>query len=260
MQECASEFAGIDVVSRSCPCYTMRIASHHFRNPPFEASYASAKSEEHDEKYAFSSLHKKERKKPEQQDQPKRSLNWFLFLWLGFIYIQYMLPRVIPLLQKVDEKSSSVPFAEDLLQKGSRSATLLLALVVFTLLMAFHSGLHWAALFRNIKWRYLWLYFPLQIVCIGLIYLMTDGDRGSDNVLLGLCLMLAIEAIILFKRASLIIVAAAGCLLFYFAIQGLSLLTITQQDLPVVPKLIGVLAESSALIPFVCASVMLYIQ
>jgi NarL family two-component system sensor histidine kinase YdfH len=54
--------------------------------------------------------------------------------------------------------------------------------------------------------------------------------------------------------------AAAGCLLFYLAIQGVGLLTLTQQDHPVEPKLIGILTEISALIPFVCASVMLYIQ
>ncbi|GHO70015.1 histidine kinase [Ktedonobacter sp. SOSP1-52] len=207
----------------------------------------------------FHLFSKKEGKKPEQQDQQKRSPNWFLLFWLGFIYVQYMLPRVVSLLQKVDEKLSFVPSVEDVSQKDGRSG-ILLALFVFTLLMAFHSGLHWSALFRNIKRPYLWLYFPLQIVCILLIYLMTDGVRGSDDVLLGLCLMLAIEAIILFKRISLIIVAAAGCLLFYLAIQGLNLLIITQQDLPAVPKLIGVLTESSALIPFVCASVILYIQ
>jgi NarL family two-component system sensor histidine kinase YdfH len=202
---------------------------------------------------------KKEGKKPEQQDQQKRSLNWFLFFWLGFIYVQYVLPRVVSLLQGVDEKLSSVPSLEALFQKDTRS-TIILALVVFTLLMAFHSGLHWSALFSNIKRRYLWLYFLLQAVCIWLIYSMTDGAKGSGDILLGLCLMLAIEAIIVLKRIFLIMVAVAGCLLFYLAIQGLNLLAITQQDLPVGPKLIGVLTESSALIPFVCASVMLYIQ
>ncbi|GHO47421.1 sensor histidine kinase [Ktedonospora formicarum] len=201
----------------------------------------------------------KEGKKPEQQDQQKRSLNWFLFFWLGFIYVQYMLPRTTTLLQQEDKKLSSVPSVEDLFQKDTRSA-ILLALVVFTLLMAFHGSLHWLVLFRNSKGRYLWLYFPLQIVCIGFIFLMADGGRGSGNAFLGLCLMLAIEAIILLKRISLIIAAAAGCLLFYLANQGMILLTVAQQNLPVVPKLIGVLTESSALIPFVCASVMLYIQ
>lgn len=170
-----------------------------------------------------------------------------------------MLPRIATLLQNDDENLSSVPSLENLFPKDTRSA-IIFALVAFTLLMAFHSGLHWSALFRDVKRRYLWFYFPLQIACIWLIYLMTDGAKGSGDTLLGLCLMLAIEAIILFKRISLIIVAATGCLLFYLAMQGFNLLTATQQDLPVVPKLIAVLTESSALIPFVCASVMLYIQ
>ncbi|MBO0794024.1 MAG: sensor histidine kinase [Ktedonobacteraceae bacterium] len=204
----------------------------------------------------FHLFRKKEGKKLEQQDQQARSLDWFLFFWLGFIYVQYMLPRMATLLQADDTSLSSVPSLEKIFPKDIRSAVIL-ALVVFTLLMAFHSGLHWFALLRNIKQRYLWFYFPLQITCIWLIYLMTDGGKGSGDVLLGLCLMLAIEAIILFKRISLIIVAVAGCLLFYLAIQGFILLTLPQQGLP---KLIGILTESSALVPFVCASVMLYIQ
>ncbi len=202
---------------------------------------------------------KTEQEKLELQDHPKRSLNWFLFFWLGVIYVQYMLPRIAALLPNNDENFASVPFLESLFPKDIRS-TIIFALVAFTLLMAFHSGLHWLALFRNVKRRSLWVYFPLQIACIGLIYLMTDGGKGSGDVLLGLCLMLAIEAIILFKRISRIIVAAGGCLLFYLAIQGFILLTLPQQDFPVVPKLIGVLTESSTLIPFVCASIMLYIH
>ncbi|MBO0782494.1 MAG: sensor histidine kinase, partial [Ktedonobacteraceae bacterium] len=141
----------------------------------------------------FHLFRKKEGKKLEQQDQQARSLDWFLFFWLGFIYVQYMLPRMATLLQADDTSLSSVPSLENFFPKDIRSAVIL-ALVVFTLLMAFHSGLHWFALLRNIKQRSLWFYFPLQITCIWLIYLMTDGGKGSGDVLLGLCLMLAIEA------------------------------------------------------------------
>ncbi|GHO72571.1 hypothetical protein KSD_03420 [Ktedonobacter sp. SOSP1-85] len=69
--------------------------------------------------------------------------------------------------------------------------------------------------------------------------------------------MLAIEVITLFKRISLIIVAAAGCLLFYFTIQGLTLFVLPMQQ---ESKLIGLVSESAYLIPFVCASAMLYTQ
>lgn len=207
----------------------------------------------------FHLITQKGEKKPELQDHQKRPLNWFLFFWLGFIYAQYMLPRLAALLPNNDENLASVPFLESLFPKDIRSA-ITLALVAFTLLMAFHSGLHWLALFRDVKRRSLWVYFPLQIVCIWLIYLLTDGGKGSGDVLLGLCLMLAIEAIILCERISLIVVVAAGCLLFYLAIQGIILLTLPQQHILVVPKLIGVLTENSALVPFVCASVMLYMQ
>lgn len=126
--------------------------------------------------------------------------------------------------------------------------------------MALHSGLHWSVLFKKSKWRSLWFYFLLQIVCIWLIYFVMNRGTGSDDVLLGLCLMLVLEAVILFKRRALIMVAAAGCLLFYLALQGGGLLTLMQQGSPVEPKLIGGLTEISALIPFACASVILYIQ
>lgn len=202
---------------------------------------------------------RKGKKKPELQDHQKRSLNWFLFFWLGFIYVQYMLPRIAMLLQNDDENLSSVPLLENFFPRDVTGA-ITFALIAFTLLMVFHSGLHWLALVKNVKQRSLWFYFPLQIACIWLIYLMTDGGKGSDDVLLGLCLMLAIEAIILFKRISLIIVTAAGCLLFYLAIQGIILLTLPQQNILEMPKLIGVFTENSTLVPFVCASVMLYIQ
>jgi two-component system, NarL family, sensor histidine kinase YdfH len=202
---------------------------------------------------------KKEEKKPERQNYQKRSLHWFLFFWLGFIYVQYMLPRIAMLLQNGNRNLSSVPFLEYFFPKDVKSAVIF-ALAAFTLLMAFHSGLHWLVLFRDIKRRSLLFYFPLQIACILLIYLMTDGRMGSGDIVLGLCLMLAIEAIILYKRIVLIVVATAGCLLFYLAIQGVILLMLPQQSILVMPKLIGVLTENSALVPFVCASVMLYLQ
>jgi NarL family two-component system sensor histidine kinase YdfH len=97
-------------------------------------------------------------------------------------------------------------------------------------------------------------------VCIWLINFTINGGTGSDDVLLGLCLMQALEAVLLFKRIALILLAAAGCLLFYLALQGAGLLTIMQQGNPVEPKLIGEFTEISALIPFACASVILYIQ
>src|SRR5260370_21765078 len=127
----------------------------------------------------FHLFSKKERKKPEQQDQQKRPLNWFLFFWLGFIYVQYMLPRIATPLQTGDEKSSSVPggsvsSVEAFFPNESGSA-ILLALCVFTLFMALHSGLHWSVLFKKSKWRSLWFYFLLQIVCIWLIYFVMDG-------------------------------------------------------------------------------------
>jgi NarL family two-component system sensor histidine kinase YdfH len=208
----------------------------------------------------FHLFSKKEGKKPERQDQQKRPLNWFLFFWLGFIYVQYMLPNLVTLLQGMENNPSPVPFAEGLFLQVENGSPPLFALVVFTLLMALHSDLHWMALFKALNSRYLWLYFSLQVGCIWLIYCTADGGSGSDSVLLELCLMLALEVMILFQRIARIAVGAAACLLFYLAIQGGGLLVLMQQHLPVEPKVIGVLTESSALIPFVCASVVLYIQ
>lgn len=47
---------------------------------------------------------RKRGKEPDQQDQEKKSLNWFLFFWLGFIYALYMLPRVMALFPTEDDK------------------------------------------------------------------------------------------------------------------------------------------------------------
>ncbi|GHO47672.1 sensor histidine kinase [Ktedonospora formicarum] len=204
---------------------------------------------------------KKEGEATEQHGQQKRSLNWFLLLCLGFIYLQYVLPRLPSLSQGRDENASSLFFVEALSENNSNA--IILALLVFTLLMALHSVLHWLALFKTSstqkgRQHYLWFYFPLQAMCIWLIYLMIDGQ---DNVLSGLCFILAIEAMLLFKRMSLVIATATGCLLFCLTIQGIRMLGFpTQLSFPMEPKLIWGLTESSYLIPFVCASVMLYIQ
>jgi NarL family two-component system sensor histidine kinase YdfH len=58
----------------------------------------------------------------------------------------------------------------------------------------------------------------------------------------------------------MISIIVAGCLLFYLAFQAYNLFALSQQQLPVAPKLIGSIAESSTMIPFVCASFVLYFQ
>lgn len=214
----------------------------------------------------FHLFRKKEGKKPARHEQPQRPLNWFLFFWLGFIYVQYMLPRLVTLWQTGGETPSPVspgpfPSVEDFFPYAGGSATLF-ALGVFTLLMVLHSGLHWSVLLRKSKWRALWVYFLLQIVCIWLLSFMTDGGTAADAVLWGLCFMLAVEATILFNWRPLIIVAtAAAGLLFYLALQGGGLLILTQPHPPAAGlKVIEGLIESSTLIPFICASVLLSIQ
>ncbi|EFH88266.1 sensor histidine kinase [Ktedonobacter racemifer] len=197
----------------------------------------------------------------------KRLLNWLLFFWLCLTYVQYMLASITELQLPMEARSpASINITilrivtEDLLRMDSKSA-ILFPFFVFTLLMVLHGGLHWWALFKNINQCYLWPYFLLQAVCIWLIYFLI----GADNAVFGLWLTLAIEAFILLKRTSHIIVVVAGCLLFCFVIQGIVLLTFLSDskgipDLAVAPKLIKAIAEGSPILLFVCASLILYIQ
>ncbi|GHO49027.1 sensor histidine kinase [Ktedonospora formicarum] len=210
---------------------------------------------------------KKEEKELKQQDQQKRSLNWFLFCWLGFIYAQYLSTRLWDLMdpEGATKASSAIASAKDPLPTSD--IIHYSPLFVFTLLMALHVGLHWLALFKKSNPRYLGLYFPLQTLCIGLISVISGADlRGIvDNVVLGLCLTLVIEAIILLKRTSWIIMVVTGCLLFCLANQGMHLFAALQtakpaSDLSLAPKLVGGIMDSFTFIPFVCASFVLYIQ
>src|SRR5258706_15684304 len=113
---------------------------------------------------------KKEREKPWQQDQQKRPLNWLLFFWLGFIYIQDILAPVADLSQ-TDNKyatggmastAATIPPVAYLSQMNSRSlvgamtnttTSILFPLLAFTLLMALQGGLHWLVLFTKINRR-----------------------------------------------------------------------------------------------------------
>jgi NarL family two-component system sensor histidine kinase YdfH len=117
----------------------------------------------------------------------------------------------------------------------------------------------WLVFFKKINRRYLWLYLLLQVVCIWFVFFVAYTDTAVP----GLCFMLAIEAIILLKRISWIIVGVVGCLLYYSALQSISLLISLQSGSPiqlVVPKLIITVTDALALIPFACASFILYMQ
>lgn len=78
-----------------------------------------------------------------------------------------------------------------------------------------------------------------------------------------LCFLLAIETITLLKRIPWIIVGVVGCLLYYSAWQGFSLLLFLQNGISIqsaVPKLLIMVVDALALLPFACASFLLYLQ
>jgi NarL family two-component system sensor histidine kinase YdfH len=215
---------------------------------------------------------KKEREKPWQEDQQNRPLNWFLFFWLVFIYVQDILaPFEDGLQSNLRDPTAGKANANltDLLSNyfsrmNERSIVgptfgLLFPLLAFTLLMVFQGGLLWLVLFRKSNRRSLWLYVLLQVVCIWLVFFVADTDSAASS----LCFLLAIEAIILLKRLSWITVGVVGCLLYYSALQGFGLLLLLQSGGPIQSvelKLIITVADILALTPFACAGFLLYMQ
>lgn len=207
-----------------------------------------------------------------QPDQQKSPLNWFLLLWISLIYIQYALERLVEIAQTGDITSSIAPAIAHLLGDNTVKSPAralddiitgtFLVLIIFTLLMVLHGILHWIVLFKRRSQRFLWPYFLLQTLCICLIYFVS----GSNNELvMGLCLTLAIEALILLKQRNQIIVLTVGYLLLGLAFEGQYMLTLLQNGqttkaLAFTPKLLNALVNGATFIPFVCTSAILYMQ
>src|SRR5260370_26149098 len=123
----------------------------------------------------------------------KSPVRWFLLLWLGLVYIQVVqtaLPVQNPYPGKIPQGMVNNPQFN---------------LVLFTLLMILHGGLHWGA-FSLRKNRDLLLYFWAQGILVLLIYFLAQ----AGDAIIGLCLALTIEAIILFRQARLTILVGGG--------------------------------------------------
>lgn len=173
----------------------------------------------------------------------KSPFRWFLLLWLGLVYIQG--------LSAATQSQSLNPGAK--VPPPGTLYTPQFDLVVFTILMLCHGGLHWLA-FSLRKNRDLLLYFLAQGIVVLLIFLLAQ----VQDVIIGLCLALTIEAIILFKRMRLMILVAGGCLLLFGLTEGTQIVSTIGRG--AVDKLTGAVTGSITLILFVIACVLLYIQ
>lgn len=173
----------------------------------------------------------------------KSPVRWFLLLWLGLVYIQVVqtaLPVQNPDPGKIPQGMVNNPQFN---------------LVLFTLLMILHGGLHWGA-FSLRKNRDLLLYFWAQGILVLLIYFLAQ----AGDAIIGLCLALTIEAITLFRQTHLKILVGCGCLLLFGLTEGTQIVSILGHGDGSVNKLISAVTGSTTLILFVIACVLLSIQ
>src|SRR5258707_9693980 len=136
----------------------------------------------------------KQRKKTRMSGSNQKSpLRWFLLLWVGLVYIQAVqtaLPVQNPNPGKIPQGMVNHPQFN---------------LVLFTLLMILHGGLHWGA-FSFRKKRDLLLSFLAQGILVLLIYFLAQ----AGDAIIGLCLALTIEAITLFRHTRLTMLVGDG--------------------------------------------------
>lgn len=126
-------------------------------------------------------------------------------------------------------------------------------LVLFTLLMIVHGGLHWGA-FSLRKNRGLLLYFLVQ----GALVLLISFLAQAEDAVIGLCLALTIEAITLFRQTRLAILVAVGCLLLFGLTEGMQIVSMLGSGS--VNKLTSAVTGGTTLILFVIACVLLSLQ
>lgn len=171
----------------------------------------------------------------------KSPVRWFLLLWLGLVYLQSLQAA----LQNLDT-GTKVPLS------GTVNSPQL-DLVVFTILMTCHCGLHWMAFLLR-KNRDVLLSFLVQGILVLLIFFLAH----AENAIFGLCLALTIEAITLFKQTHLVLLVGGGCLLLFGLTEGAQIVPVIETGS--VNKWLGAILESLTLILFVIACVLLYIQ
>jgi NarL family two-component system sensor histidine kinase YdfH len=167
-------------------------------------------------------------------------LRWFLLLWVGLVSIQ----AVQTALPTQNSNPGKIPVN-----------TPQFNLVLFTLLMILHIGLHWGA-FSLRQNRDLLLYFLTQ----GILVLLISFLPQTGGAIIGLCLALTIEAMTLFKQTRLAILVGGGCLLLFGLTEGTQIVSILESGDGSVNKLTSALTGSTTLILFVIACVLLSLQ
>ncbi|MGH2479725.1 MAG: sensor histidine kinase, partial [Ktedonobacteraceae bacterium] len=173
----------------------------------------------------------------------KSPLRWFLLLWLGLVYIQ-VVQTALPV-----QNPNPGKFPQGMVNNPQ------LNLVLFTLLMILHSGLHWGA-FSLRKNRDLLLSFLVQ----GILVLLISFLAQAGGAIPGLGLALTIEAITLFRQTRLTILVGGGCLLLFGLTEGTQIVSVLGHGGGSVNKLIDAVTGSTTLILFVIACVLLSIQ
>lgn len=178
----------------------------------------------------------------------KNLLRWFLFLWLALVYVQSLQN-----LGMFTPAQGSGPGTKLITDAESSSQ---FALIVFTILMLIHGGLHWLSVSLK-KSRDLSLYFLGQ----GLLVLLIYFTAHISEIVFYLCLALTIEAVLLLKQTRLILLVVGGCLLLFAFAEGVQIAPLLANGSSnSLNKLSNALASSLTLILFVVACVMLSLQ
>jgi NarL family two-component system sensor histidine kinase YdfH len=174
------------------------------------------------------------------QTLQQHPLRWVLLPWVGVMYLQGLLegntgPRL--------PTGGGIWIGID---------PALFAIGAFTALMAVHSTLHGIALFRMIRPRLLLPYFLGQGVLMLLMLYLAD----EQSAVLGLCLVLTLEAIHLLKSPGVLMLVVGLCLIWYI----LALNPLQFYLAPNLSVLSHKLVSSLTTILFVVACALLYYQ
>ena len=167
-------------------------------------------------------------------------LRWVLLLWVGVMYLQGLL------------EGNSGPR----LPTGGRIwigiDPEVFATIAFSALMVVHGILHGIALFRTLRPRWLLPYFLGQ----GMLMLLTLYLADEQSAVLGLCLVLTLEAIHLLKRLRVLALVIGVCLILYLLALNPLQFYLASNPSVLVYKLVGSLTP----ILFVVACALLYYQ
>jgi NarL family two-component system sensor histidine kinase YdfH len=174
----------------------------------------------------------------------KSPFRWFLLLWVGLVYVQSVQTRIPG--GSIANPGTKVP-------PPGTATNPQFDLLLFTLFMVLHGGLHWVA-FSLRRSRDLLLYFLMQ----GLVVLSISFLAQVQGATTGLCLALTIEAIVLFKHPRLMILVGSGCFLLFALTEGAQFISMAESGS--INKLTDALTGSTTLVFFVIACILLYTQ